>query len=529
MSANPATSTVAVVSMRSQPQKISQSIVIGKDVLELITGAMYVDPLTIYREYIQNAADAIDEARTGGLYAESLIPRIDIQLDLSERTIRIRDNGTGVPSREFISRLAAIGGSQKRGKGQRGFRGVGRLSGLGYAQEVIFRSRSLGDTKIQEILWSGRKLRDVLRNPAFEDDLAATVKEVAELSTSSGMGWPKHFFEVELRRVVRVRNDVLLNPEEIRNYLSQVAPVPFAPEFKHGAQIHEYLQSRGIDMGMEIHIAGEERPIYRPHQNKIKITDNLTDDLSSVELVEVPGVDGTVEAIGWILHHSYFGGLPRASGVSGLRVRSGNIQVGNATIFESLFSEPRFNSWCIGEIHVLSDRIIPNGRRDDFEINTHHQNLISHAAAIASRLSKLCREKSILRNRLRQAQMIFQDGWERLAIVNDGATTPIVRQHYRVSVAAVIDKLERLGQTELKFTDQERTLIIEQVAKLRRHYAEAKPSRKSALSFLPERKRKMFIEMLQVVLEACDSPQQASAIAKRIIDRAKRAKKKRVS
>lgn len=32
-------------------------IVVGKDILELVSSAMYVDPLTIYREYIQNAAD----------------------------------------------------------------------------------------------------------------------------------------------------------------------------------------------------------------------------------------------------------------------------------------------------------------------------------------------------------------------------------------------------------------------------------------------------------------------------------------
>ncbi len=40
-----------------------ESIVVGKDILEILSSAMYVDPLTIYREYVQNAADAIDEAR----------------------------------------------------------------------------------------------------------------------------------------------------------------------------------------------------------------------------------------------------------------------------------------------------------------------------------------------------------------------------------------------------------------------------------------------------------------------------------
>src|SRR3546814_19617948 len=33
-------------------------VVIGKDILELLSSAMYTDPLTIYREYVQNPADA---------------------------------------------------------------------------------------------------------------------------------------------------------------------------------------------------------------------------------------------------------------------------------------------------------------------------------------------------------------------------------------------------------------------------------------------------------------------------------------
>ena len=57
-------------------------VVVGKDVLELVSSAMYVDPMTVYREYIQNAADAIDEARrTGGLSADEP-SRVDIEVDL---------------------------------------------------------------------------------------------------------------------------------------------------------------------------------------------------------------------------------------------------------------------------------------------------------------------------------------------------------------------------------------------------------------------------------------------------------------
>src|SRR5205823_4780295 len=102
------------------------------DVLELVSSAMYVDPLCIYREFIQNAADAIDEAELEGLYNEKEKPRIDVGLDLENRSIRIRDNGAGIPRRVASKRLTSLGNSKKRGTTARGFRGIGRLAGLAY-------------------------------------------------------------------------------------------------------------------------------------------------------------------------------------------------------------------------------------------------------------------------------------------------------------------------------------------------------------------------------------------------------------
>ena len=44
-------------------QLLDHDIQIGKDILELVTSAMYISPLTIYREYIQNSSDAIELAQ----------------------------------------------------------------------------------------------------------------------------------------------------------------------------------------------------------------------------------------------------------------------------------------------------------------------------------------------------------------------------------------------------------------------------------------------------------------------------------
>src|SRR5258706_686938 len=78
-----------------------ESIVVGKDILEVLSSAMYVDPLAIYREYIQNAADAIDDARQTGVLSAKEPGTVEIEINIEKRAAIIRDNGTGVPSEEF--------------------------------------------------------------------------------------------------------------------------------------------------------------------------------------------------------------------------------------------------------------------------------------------------------------------------------------------------------------------------------------------------------------------------------------------
>jgi hypothetical protein len=52
----------ATQSTRLTPAGVD-AVRIGKDVIEILTSGMYVSPVTVYREYIQNAADSIGAAR----------------------------------------------------------------------------------------------------------------------------------------------------------------------------------------------------------------------------------------------------------------------------------------------------------------------------------------------------------------------------------------------------------------------------------------------------------------------------------
>jgi hypothetical protein len=501
------------------------TVTVGKDVLDLLTGAMYVDPLTIFREYVQNAADAITLAESQGIHRDNDRPTVEIHFDDKSRTIKIKDNGVGVPAKDFWSRMTSIGASRKRGQKLRGFRGVGRLSGLGYAQEVVFRSKARGESTVSEIAWDGRKLKELLRDAHYEGDIQDAVRAVVTVTQARSEATQQGFFEVELRKVTRIKNDLLLNPEEVRRYLSQVAPVPFKSDFSFGKEIQTYLSQHGVDSGLTIVVSGSDEPITRPFSDAFEINERLKDEFKAIEFIKVPGNDGSVHAVGWVLHHSYLGAVPRRTGLSGLRVRAGNIQVGNPNILESAFLEPRFNSWCVGEIHVVTDRILPNGRRDDFEVNAHFQNFQSHAAALGARISRTCRERSVQRNRLRTATLLTIAAEEQLLVVRDPSSPSLIRNHYRSLIAKTIARLTRMA-ADPKFRPADQEEITKKANHLASALKAAPASRVSekTLAFLPTKQRKIFVDTLKLAIAACDTPDHAARMARKVFERARRRK-----
>jgi HSP90 family molecular chaperone len=102
------TNIVPITIKESPWQNLSSEIIIGKDILELLSSSMYVDPMTIYREYAQNAADSIDLARADGQLAADA-GKVTIILDVPGRNVKIRDNGTGIAQADFADRLTAFG------------------------------------------------------------------------------------------------------------------------------------------------------------------------------------------------------------------------------------------------------------------------------------------------------------------------------------------------------------------------------------------------------------------------------------
>jgi len=433
-----------VLKARDDWAPISEAPIIGKDVLELLSSSMYVNVLSVYREYVQNAADSIDIAKESALLSKRG-GRVHLSVDAQRRVARIRDNGVGIRRKDFVERLVAFGASKKRGTRARGFRGVGRLAGLGYCQELIFRAKAVDDTHISELRWDCRKLKTLIRSEQYSDNLERLVWDVVTARTFIDGTMPSHFFEVELVGIVRHGSDVLMDSTAIQKYLEQIAPIPFSPEFSYGAQIEDALKPH-VNLGnVEITINGGERPLYRPYRDEFEARKGVRDRFEHLQSLSIPGADGAVAAVGWILHHGYLGAFPKTSPIKGLRLRSGNMQIGEAELLDEIFPEPRFNSWATGEVHILDDRILPNGRRDHFEQNVHFRNVLAQLAPFARDLGHLCRNSSIRRNWIRQFEQGVVFIKDRQAILRQGAITRERRIRVKGEIADRLEVLERIA------------------------------------------------------------------------------------
>ncbi len=345
------------------------TIVVGKNVLESLTTGMYSDNRIVYREYIQNASDSIDRAvRDGTLPKEQA--RMDITINANRRQIRIRDNGTGIPAKRVHAQLGDIGKSAKNFKEQRGFRGIGRLGGLGYCEEVRFVTSYQGETTKTVVAWDCVELRRLLQ-PQVEPDLdvVAVVSRVTT-ETSEKEDVAAHYFEVVLTGVDK-GHDNLLELDGIKDYLAQVAPAPFNHQkFTELRKINQKLLELG-KKPEEYQLFLNQEQVFKPYARKVAAGNIEKDFLEDIEFFQGEH-QGNLFFLGWY-GKTCLSGVIKDQSVAGIRVRKSNLLIGDSRTLDEFFGANRtyqnFNRWYVGEIYVFHHDLIPNSRRDSFEQN----------------------------------------------------------------------------------------------------------------------------------------------------------------
>ena len=339
---------------------------VRKKILSMLMFQLYSDERTIYREYVQNALDSINKAIETRVLDQSKDGVVTIDIDAKHKVIKIKDNGAGIEASNAVRTLLDISPSNKDGVSYAGMYGIGRLVGGGYCHELIFRTSARGESIGTQITFDVDKIWQMVEKDE-EDYLATFVINECTTRESITAEESDHYFEVELRGVKDDAAPSLLEPEVVCNYLREVAPVEYKPEFKNTLiykstadnpefkALHEELEK------VQVLVGGTR--IQKQYGLSIKGT---KDKINNLEYFKIEDKKHGLLGWGWYALTKYTIQIPKEDKLAGIRLRSHNIQIGDASLLSgtNYWKEDRSNSYFYGEFFVTNKHIRPNGARD---------------------------------------------------------------------------------------------------------------------------------------------------------------------
>lgn len=356
---------------------MTHNTVVGKDILEMLMFSLYPEAETIYREYLQNACDSINEAVEIGLLDRNEDGHVFINIDKYHQKVTITDKGTGIPANEAEARLKDIAGGYKKHKeSAAGFYGIGRLVGAGYCKELSFKTSAYGENVASEIVFNVEKIREILNDDENGFSASEVIDAVTTFNNTITEAESEHYFIVTLKDILPEYPE-LLDEELIRKYLVQVAPIPFLPEFKNNLVIPN--------------ITGENEKYLQYYQqlNSIHVSLNDCVDIKKQYSLTIDGTGDEIDCLrffslsdpqygdlawGWYAITPFDKAIPDTDPCTnmpvltrGIRLRVHNIQIGNENFFDGTkyFRQARSNKYFNGEIHVINAKIKPTTDRSD--------------------------------------------------------------------------------------------------------------------------------------------------------------------
>ena len=152
--------------------------IVGKTQLQSLILTLYSDSRTIFREYIQNACDSIYDAVYKGVLESENQGHVAVNINPYARYITIRDNGTGIPKDKAVPTLMDIFHSGKDGINTAGQYGIGRLSGGGYCNQLIFRTSCIGEDIETELTIDVLLLKSILADDTDDRCAEEVMQEI---------------------------------------------------------------------------------------------------------------------------------------------------------------------------------------------------------------------------------------------------------------------------------------------------------------------------------------------------------------
>lgn len=159
-----------------------------------------------------------------------------MRIDKDKRTISIHDNATGISKDKVMTILRNIAHSTKKRGEDKGFRGIGRLGGLGYCSKLIFETSFYGESVKSVMIWDAELLKFIINDRENIEEATEVLSRVTKLEIMKEDS-EAHYFNVIMEDV---SSDDLLDVNSVTDYLSMVAPVDISSSFIFRQKINDF-------------------------------------------------------------------------------------------------------------------------------------------------------------------------------------------------------------------------------------------------------------------------------------------------
>lgn len=352
----------------------------GKKLLKICMGDIYPNPMVVYREYVQNSCDSLQEAE-GSNYFQSKTQKV-VSIDIKSNSITIHDRGIGVKNDDIEKSLIWLSYSNKTGQAI-GRYGIGRLTGAKYCDELVFETSAIGESCKNTVRFDAKKAREILAsNEEYE------VQEVIEMVTTrfrDNEDANQHFFRVTMNNVFERH---LLDEDLAKTYLADTVPVDYSTQFKDYilnpafAQNSEFEDLYNSLTTCNVYLGGT--PIRKSYDSSVINSSNQEERIGKARFLKIEN-DGELLAWGWysmtVSAKQFIGSVPFRK----IRLRQLNMAVGDETYFDNLYDKDADSSYFVGEIFAVHKDIEPTTGREGLTDNE-YKKLFEHQVKLKFKL-----------------------------------------------------------------------------------------------------------------------------------------------
>lgn len=338
---------------------------IGKDQMRQYMGSLYENSMVVYREYLQNACDAVEQALQKKLIPNRRQANIAVNIDRYNRTITIEDVGIGIERKNIGDYLVSVASSQKYGQGLVGSHGIGRLNGANYCDEIIYETSFSGEPIKSTLVWDVKRAREICKDDSLDWDVTKIIDTVTDLKEAEPEEVERHYCKVTL---VNVNDESLLDQKAVINYIEQIVSVDYSTEFKDNVRTPALSKPKNVEFKERF----GKLWVYQITVNDVPIQKTYASEYNDIVLggmqLFVLKDEKTHEELAW----GWYALNRKAEQMkdapfSFIRARHHNFQIGRDDLLNSYHKTQTAPAYVVGEVHVTHPNIRPTATRDGIE------------------------------------------------------------------------------------------------------------------------------------------------------------------